>query len=239
MSSGVAEVARPDLRAEQRAEREARILEAARGLIAEAGYEGVTIRELARRSRVSVPTLYNLFGDKDALLVRAVGDQLGEFLERVRPARDARGVERLLAIPEMAGRAMRREARYSRAVISVFVGSGRIGHVMETVSAALTAELAGALADMARESGLEPWVDARALAERLVSHHVMVCMQWAGGQIPSRALEATLVYGLCMAVAGAARGEDRRRLLARAREVQGLARIVPEGAGRAARPAAR
>jgi AcrR family transcriptional regulator len=229
---------RPGLRAEQRAEREARVLETARALIAEAGYEGVTMRDLARRSRVSVPTLYKLFGDKDALLVRAVGAQLSEFLETADRGRAARGVERLLAVPSRAARAMLRAPRYSRAVVSVFVGPGRIGHVLETVSAAIAAELEKALARMAEEGALVPWAEPRAVAERLATHHVMVCMQWAGAQIPSRALEATLVYGLCLTAGGAARGEAARRLAARAREVQDAARgapPVPDATARRAR----
>src|SRR4030095_10174598 len=54
---------------EHKAERRARIGKAARQLVAERGYDGLTMRELARAARVAVPTLYNLFGSKDAILV--------------------------------------------------------------------------------------------------------------------------------------------------------------------------
>jgi len=55
--------------AEHKAERRARILAAARQLIAERGFEGLTMRELARAGRVSVPTVYNLLGGKHAVLM--------------------------------------------------------------------------------------------------------------------------------------------------------------------------
>ncbi|MGH9362599.1 MAG: TetR/AcrR family transcriptional regulator, partial [Thermoanaerobaculia bacterium] len=64
---------------EHKAERRARILAAARELIAERGYEGLTMRDLAHASRVSVPTLYNLFGGKQAILL----GELEETFERV------------------------------------------------------------------------------------------------------------------------------------------------------------
>src|SRR5436190_23529851 len=54
---------------EHKATRRARILEAARKLVVEHGYDGLTMRDLAAAARVSVPTLYNLFGGKDAILV--------------------------------------------------------------------------------------------------------------------------------------------------------------------------
>ena len=49
-----------DLVTKQREERKRRILEVARQLIAKHGYDGVTMRDLAEKSLVSVPTLYNL-----------------------------------------------------------------------------------------------------------------------------------------------------------------------------------
>jgi len=44
--------------------RRQRILEQARELIANQGYEAFTISELASRSQVSIPTIHNLFGKK-------------------------------------------------------------------------------------------------------------------------------------------------------------------------------
>src|SRR6266496_2898308 len=54
---------------EHKAERRARIGRVARQLVAERGYAGLTMRELAQKARVAVPTLYNLFGSKDAILL--------------------------------------------------------------------------------------------------------------------------------------------------------------------------
>src|SRR5689334_6227903 len=54
---------------DNKAERRERILRAARKLVAERGYAGLTMRDLADAARVSVPTLYNLFGSKDAILI--------------------------------------------------------------------------------------------------------------------------------------------------------------------------
>ena len=56
----------PGPRSQQMAERRERILEAARGLVERGGYDGLTMRSLATASGVTVPTVYNLIGGKEA-----------------------------------------------------------------------------------------------------------------------------------------------------------------------------
>ena len=78
---------------DQMAERRERILEAARAIIGERGYEGLTMRELAQASRVTVPTIYNLIGSKEAVLFAAVEQQTGDFVSGIERARgDVMGV---------------------------------------------------------------------------------------------------------------------------------------------------
>ena len=48
-----------NLMTENRLARRASMMETARQMIAEKGYESITVRELAAACRVSVPTLYN------------------------------------------------------------------------------------------------------------------------------------------------------------------------------------
>ena len=63
------------LRVEQKAERRSRILAAAREIIAESGYPELTMRDLARQARVTVPTIYNLIGSKEAVLFALPRDE--------------------------------------------------------------------------------------------------------------------------------------------------------------------
>ncbi|HEY6033695.1 MAG TPA: helix-turn-helix domain-containing protein, partial [Kofleriaceae bacterium] len=70
---------------EHKAERRERIIAAARTLVAERGYEGLTMRDLARAAKVSVPTLYNLFGSKDAILVSEL-EAMASSIARALPA---------------------------------------------------------------------------------------------------------------------------------------------------------
>src|SRR5438477_12066525 len=66
------------------------ILEAAESLRAAGGEDGLSIRELCARARITPPTIYHHFGDKAALVDRVVDDCFAEFdaalTRRVAPA---------------------------------------------------------------------------------------------------------------------------------------------------------
>lgn len=209
-----------DLVAQQSAERRERVLETARRLIAEHGYEGVGMRELARESRCSVPTLYKMFGDKGALLVAAVEHAFTGLLSTIDRSHSERGSELLLAIFEGCYRELVRVPRYSRAVLAVFVSAGQTTELRDVVARHITAEIQVALERMREQGELETWVDARALAERMGSHLSSVNLEWAAGHLSDVALRAALVYGASMMLLGVARGEARREFERLARELQ-------------------
>ena len=68
----------PDTRTRNMEKRRERILEQARKMLAEGGFEALNLRDLAGVSGVTVPTLYNLIGNKAEILRALV---LGSFAE--------------------------------------------------------------------------------------------------------------------------------------------------------------
>lgn len=77
-------------------QRREKILTAARQLIAHKGYEGLTMRDLARASGVSDATLYNLFTSKDRLVMAAVADLLEGITERVQQPDQPQGLAAIM-----------------------------------------------------------------------------------------------------------------------------------------------
>jgi len=71
----------------QREEARRAILDAAEGLVVEVGYEGFSMRRLARRCGYTAPTLYHYFGDKQQLLDAMLDARLRPVLERLRRVR--------------------------------------------------------------------------------------------------------------------------------------------------------
>jgi AcrR family transcriptional regulator len=92
-----------DLVTRQREERKQRILEVARQLIAEHGYDGVTMRDLAEKSLVSVPTLYNLFGGKNDLLFAAVESYFVDLMGNAQLVEAEEGLAKIISLAETRG----------------------------------------------------------------------------------------------------------------------------------------
>jgi AcrR family transcriptional regulator len=65
----------------------AAILDAARGVFAEHGYEGASVRDIIRRTDLASGTFYNYFPDKDAIFVALIEEDGDEARRRVRSAR--------------------------------------------------------------------------------------------------------------------------------------------------------
>jgi AcrR family transcriptional regulator len=212
-----------DLLTRQKQERQERILAAARDLIERVGYEGVTIRDLARESGVSVPTLYKFFGDKDRLLMKAVEDKFLAVMQAIAQDPSVRGLDLLLAILQGCCREVLRTSSYSKEVIAVFVSSGRTSAIMNMVGRDLVESHEAALDQMVLNGELAKWANTRALAERLTAHQNMVCIEWESGNLTNKALHPTMAYGACMMVLGVAEGKAARRLGKLVRELQDTA----------------
>ena len=95
-----------NLRLEQKAERRTRILEAAREIIADRGYEALTMRDLALASRVTVPTIYNLIGSKEQVLSAAIREQTAGFLANIDAGDHATPASRILSIVDAGADSM-------------------------------------------------------------------------------------------------------------------------------------
>ncbi len=65
------------------AQRRLQLIEVARGLFAERGYEGTSIEEIAQRAGVSKPIVYEHFGGKEGLYAVVVDREMETLLEMV------------------------------------------------------------------------------------------------------------------------------------------------------------
>ena len=68
------------------AERREQLIEIARGLFAERGFDGASIEEIAARAEVSKPVVYEHFGGKEGLYAVVVDREVRQLLEMMRTA---------------------------------------------------------------------------------------------------------------------------------------------------------
>jgi len=125
-----AEVVVRSLSATQSATRR-RLLDAARALAAEEGYDAVGMRAVAARAGVSAPTAYLYFSSKDHVLVdvliELVGQTTATLSDRPIPGRSA--VDRTVAILRRAVRNVAKEPNLYVALTRAYIaGSPEVAH---------------------------------------------------------------------------------------------------------------
>ena len=216
---------------EHKAERRQRILAAARAIIGERGFDGLTMRGLAEAARVSVPTLYNLFGSKQAILV----DELDELFRAVTGALDANvdgtPVERSLAGCEAAVDEVLASPAYSRALLDLLFASDRTRELRRQTER-IYVELIAEHVEAAQRDGLmADWVDPVAVAKQEYAHHIQVSLQWAKGDLDDEQYRAAALYGQCLILLGISRGSAARELQSVASRLQPLVGREADGGG--------
>ena len=210
-----------ELRARQMAERRERILAAAREIVAEHGIEGLSMRDLAQKSRVTVPTVYNLVGGKDAVLFAAVEEQTARFVAGIEETRGAGPVERILSVHESCVRELLRLPRYYRTFLRLLVASDAAGAIRNRVARALSAELARGVEALRDAGALAAWVEPAPLVALLHRNLNGVSLQWASEELDDSRLRAAALYGACCVLSGVCAGAAREAFAARAAELQG------------------
>jgi AcrR family transcriptional regulator len=202
------------------AERRQRILAAAREIIAGRGYEALTMRELARASRVTVPTLYNLIGGKQAVLAAAVEEQTARFVERIERRDGASPAVQLLSVIDACVGELLRLPAYYRTLLHLLYGSNAAAGVRARVDRALGAELGFALRALAQSGELAAWADERALLMSLRSQLGASALRWAGGDLADDAFRASATYEACLTLLGVTTGRSHAALARAARAAQ-------------------
>lgn len=206
--------------------RRARILTAARKLIARRGVEGLTLRDLAAAAEVSVPTVYNLVGGKQAVLTALLDEMLGRIAARLGDAADGGVVERALALCEAGWSETLAEPSYFRGLVHAFLVSDETAPVRRATDERNVALMAGVLARGRDEGELERWVDPVALSSMLYQCYVATMLRWACDELSDEALPSTITYGLALILRGVARGPALAKLsrLIRQNQQQGARR---------------
>jgi AcrR family transcriptional regulator len=208
---------------EHKAERRARILAAARELIATRGFDGLTMRDLAHASRVSVPTLYNLFGGKHALLLGELEETFTKVTNALAGVPGASFVERAFTAIEAGNDELLATPRYSRELIRLFLTSPETHPLRREIAERYVALMANVLRDAQAARELVAWADPIAVSRRMFSHYTHAMIEWAQGDLGDDAFRTATLLAGCLMMLGLARGSAARTIERRARALQAKA----------------
>jgi AcrR family transcriptional regulator len=209
-----------DLISEQRLERRAAILAAARAMIADVGYEAVKVRELAERCRVSVPTLYNQFGGKDGLLGAAIEDHFGGVMNGAPLSRADAGFERLLLIIDQCALQLLTLSEYHQRLLEAFMSLESTTAVQQRIAVQLTQAFERELLTMRAKRQIATWAASALIAEQLTSACINASVVWSSGLFSDASLRPTMRFTTGMLLLGVVRGKSRAALQARVEAAQ-------------------
>ena len=184
-----------------KAERRARIIQAARELIRETGNAGLSMRVLAQRAGVSLATPYNLFGSKRAIVLALLQD-VREFQERFAQIKASDPLERIFAAVIMEIEfALAEPVLYKTMWAAVFDTS-------DDLRTALWNEKRdgfwrGLLATAIEAGAISPDIDAEWLQRQL--DHVFRCimLDWVVGLLTPEAVAPAAQHGYALILKGA------------------------------------
>jgi AcrR family transcriptional regulator len=154
-----------------------RLLDAARELATEGGYEAVNMRAVAERAAVSPPTAYHYFASRDHVLVDVLTDLASATTSVIteRPSRRRDPVERTVATLRRVVQRMEDEPTLFVALIRAYIsGAPEVRH-----------------ASVAMQSSMRVWIDSALGTEPVPDRDEVVAI-----------LEAVLLTGLVSLVIG-------------------------------------
>lgn len=98
-------------------ERRRRIVEAAYGLLRETAVDDVSGKLIAERAGVSLSTVYNLFGSKDAVLIAVFDQDLAHYETLIGALASTSALDRLFRAVDVAADLYREDPAFYRAIL--------------------------------------------------------------------------------------------------------------------------
>jgi AcrR family transcriptional regulator len=156
------------LREQHKREKQQRIREAARELFAERGYDAATMRQIAKRARVGLGTLFAYAEDKRDLIFLIVNEELSAILEeaiRTAPSSPA-FVDSLIALYEPHYRYFSKNPELSRILLRelVFYSEGKQAAMFQRTRASFLAAIANLVHNAQQDGRIRTQEDPDILA---------------------------------------------------------------------------
>lgn len=179
------------LTANQQARR-LRILLAARDLVAQHGYDGMIMRDVATAANVSPTTLYNLYNTKDELLLEALRESVAEGWNRASEEVAEIGYQRIVVQLHHSVEQAREEPAYAKAITQALLRANEGDQLVDVLLNRIQRGVTASLMAMQGRKQLKEGVDTEKLAWALVSVYWSNFMLWSKGLVAIDDLEHEL-----------------------------------------------
>jgi TetR/AcrR family transcriptional regulator, cholesterol catabolism regulator len=179
----------------RQAERRERILRTVRDHLSRFGYEGLSMRDLAEGAEVSPTTLYNLYGNKDSLVLAAQKDVLEQLAATV-SATGTSGIGRVIATAQAIADQVVRTPRYADAMARMMFNSDPADPICRLLLGDVIGRNRVLLDEMKAAGEIRADVDVEQFARHLAGDSWGTILLWMKGFIALQDLEAASVRRL-------------------------------------------
>ena len=193
---------------ERQKQRRAGILAAARDLIAEHGYDGVTMRELAARSNVALKTLYQQYDNKENLLAKAVEDMHANVYADITATEQPTGFDKLMFIVDSVFTQNMDNDAYSRTVSGILNRGATTTTFVETRKKAYRQ----ALEQIRADGDLVDQVNFDRVVDMMHRQSSILYTEWAQQLVETSQVAGTIKLQLCLLLSSLTTGETRARI---------------------------
>ncbi|MFT4583250.1 MAG: AcrR family transcriptional regulator [Gammaproteobacteria bacterium] len=223
----------PSLREFNMAKRRDRILHEARKFVAHGGFETLNLRALASAAEVTVPTIYNLVGNKEAIVLALFEDALSEIEQRVGSHRDTDPLDMTEAVvTESIGVFEEDEGYYRAAFIAVEYLDQSGPHHDSVAKIYQWGErlIIDGLSACAAVGLIQGRIPAIHLGEQILRSYRTSCRAWAFGQISIQQFRSAALTDVYICLAADAVETFHATLI---KKIAALSAAIPSNAPRA------
>ena len=171
--------------------RRERILETVRQQLSNTGYEGLSMREVAAASGVSPTTLYNLYDNKDGLVLAALNDLLAQLTTAV-PA-ELNGLDGVIARSRAYAQNIVRSPRYAEAMARLLFNARQTDPIAKLLLHNAIAARRQSILELKSLGEMRMEIDVDFFAQQWGVSSWSTILLWLHGQIPLAEFEAHYV----------------------------------------------
>ena len=192
-------------------ERRRRMLEVAKEMIAEGGPDGFTIRELGRRAKVSVTTIYATYGDKEGLIAAAIQDYYDRLPVASAPVSSS--LNGVLKATELVRDAILANKPYARQYAELYFSTvdPRVYKAIRDTANAAAGQMPW-LQKAMRDGDILPGLSLEFISALLANHRLMVLHDWAQGRITDEEWATATSRSFLIMARGVTRGATQARV---------------------------
>lgn len=205
--------------------RRQKILDISRDLIATRGLDDFTLKELATKAGVSLPTVHNLFGKKFDIFTELCSEMVDRVNEVLSASELADPIEASEAFIDSLLALFRQDEAFYRAAFVAGEKTGLFEHDPKSGIFAKSLQISVSLCQKAHESGyLEGNINSHCLGEHLFASQRLARQDWVAGYIDLERYRSQVLIGMCLTFASDASPKFRDRLW---QQIDELNRTLP------------